>query len=300
VNAPGPNLLDLGEPSEQLRLACKALTTHQPGSNMNVTRRLLLASALMLFLELALIRWLGANVLHLSYFTNFVLLGSFLGIGLGFLLSRTPRSFLPASLVALTGLVALVFVAPVQVDQTSDEIIYFTNIQASGPPAWLLLPLIFCSVAAILVGPAEAVGRCFRDLPPLDAYRLDLVGSLTGIAAFALLSFARAPSVVWGLVVAAAYVVLLRPTVPLWSGVAALTLVGVLALESLTPGVSWSPYYKVETESLGGEPEQVAITVNGVPHQVMAPAWTSSRSCLPWRLGWTGVRCGASSIALIA
>ena len=46
-------------------------------------RRLVLGSALMLFLELALIRWLGSNIVHLSYFSNFVLLGSFLGIGLG-------------------------------------------------------------------------------------------------------------------------------------------------------------------------------------------------------------------------
>ena len=37
-----------------------------------------------------LIRWTGANVLHLSYFSNFVLLGSFLGIGLGFLRARRP------------------------------------------------------------------------------------------------------------------------------------------------------------------------------------------------------------------
>ena len=53
-----------------------------------VVRRLVLGSALMLFLELALIRWLGSNVVHLSYFSNFVLLGSFLGIGLGFLIAR--------------------------------------------------------------------------------------------------------------------------------------------------------------------------------------------------------------------
>ena len=53
-----------------------------------VVRRLMLGSALMLFLELALIRWLGSNVVHLCYFSNFVLLGSFLGIGLGFLIAR--------------------------------------------------------------------------------------------------------------------------------------------------------------------------------------------------------------------
>ena len=49
---------------------------------MSTRVRLLLASFLMLFLELSLIRWAGSQVIHLSYFSNFVLLGSFLGIGL--------------------------------------------------------------------------------------------------------------------------------------------------------------------------------------------------------------------------
>ena len=44
---------------------------------------LVAASFLMLFVELALIRWTGSNIVYLSYFSNFVLLGSFLGIGLG-------------------------------------------------------------------------------------------------------------------------------------------------------------------------------------------------------------------------
>ena len=50
--------------------------------------RLMAASALMLFVQLALIRWCGANLIHLSYFSNLILLASFLGIGLGFLRSR--------------------------------------------------------------------------------------------------------------------------------------------------------------------------------------------------------------------
>jgi len=57
---------------------------------VTVRWRLLLSSALMLFVELTLIRWLGANIVHLSYFSNFVLLGSFLGIGLGFLRAGGP------------------------------------------------------------------------------------------------------------------------------------------------------------------------------------------------------------------
>ena len=47
--------------------------------------RLVLLSFLMLFVELGLIRWAGAYVVYLSFFTNFVLLASFLGVGVGFL-----------------------------------------------------------------------------------------------------------------------------------------------------------------------------------------------------------------------
>ncbi len=241
---------------------------------MRITHRLLLASGLMLFLELALIRWLGSNVVHLSYFTNFVLLGSFLGIGLGFLLARTERSLLPWSPLVLAGLVAVVSFAPVRINRSSDEIIYFTSTDPSGPPAWLTLPLIFCAVAVAVMGPAEAVGRCFKDMPPLDAYRLDLLGSIGGIAAFTALSFLRAPSVAWGLIVAAAFVALLWSQL---SGVISLSvalLVILLAFESMTIGVSWSPYYKVTTDEVPGlnDTEQLRISVNGIPHQVMRSA----------------------------
>src|SRR5690349_8357589 len=82
-----------------------------------VVRRLVLGSALMLFLELALIRWLGSNIVHLSYFSNFVLLGSFLGIGLGFLIARKRWSILPAAPVILAVLVIGTFLEPVTIDR---------------------------------------------------------------------------------------------------------------------------------------------------------------------------------------
>ena len=49
--------------------------------------RVFLASFLVLFLEVALIRWMPAHVRLLSYFSNFILLASFLGIGVGCLLA---------------------------------------------------------------------------------------------------------------------------------------------------------------------------------------------------------------------
>jgi hypothetical protein len=60
-------------------------------------------SFLMLFVELALIRWTGANILHLAYLTNFVLLASFRGIGLGFLRATAERDLFPLAPVALAG-----------------------------------------------------------------------------------------------------------------------------------------------------------------------------------------------------
>jgi hypothetical protein len=55
--------------------------------------RLAFASFLMLFVELALIRWVGANNVFVNNATNFVLLASFLGIGIGFLNARSERDY---------------------------------------------------------------------------------------------------------------------------------------------------------------------------------------------------------------
>ncbi len=238
-----------------------------------VIRRLLLGSSTMLFLELALIRWLGANVVHLSYFSNFVLLGSFLGIGLGFLNSRRTCSALPltAPLLAVTVVLALRF--PVNIQRSGADVIYFTGLHTTGPPAWVALPVIFLLVAATLAGPAEVVGRCFGLLPPLTAYRYDLLGSLIGIGLFTLLSFMWAPSIVWGVLVGCALVVLAIGTrARLIAAASALVVGGMLLSESLTAGVAWSPYYKITTHHSSFGPGALSIWVNGVPHQTMAQA----------------------------
>src|SRR5664279_2474211 len=90
---------------------------------------------------------------------------------------------------------------PVTIDRAGDEVIYFTSLSTQGPPAWLVLPVIFLLVAAVLAGAADVVGRCFARLRPLTAYRWDLVGSLIGTGSFTVLSFVRAPSVIRGIVV---------------------------------------------------------------------------------------------------
>ena len=92
------------------------------------------ASALMLFVQLALIRWAGANLVHLSYFSNLILLASFLGIGLGFLRSRTTRDMGPYTPLGLLLLVAFITFFPAKIEESSSDLIFFTEVRPSGLP----------------------------------------------------------------------------------------------------------------------------------------------------------------------
>src|SRR5690242_7360202 len=100
--------------------------------------RLVLLSFLMLFVELALIRWLGSNVVYLSYFSNFVLLGSFLGIGVGFLRGKSRADLFPWAATALACLVVFVILFPVTIDRSGSQLIYFGG-DASGLPIFVTL-----------------------------------------------------------------------------------------------------------------------------------------------------------------
>ena len=67
---------------------------------------LFLISFLILFLELAAIRWFPAHVLYLTFFTNVVLLASFLGMSVGCLAASHRRNYLtwtPLLLVRCSG-----------------------------------------------------------------------------------------------------------------------------------------------------------------------------------------------------
>src|SRR3954453_20505476 len=56
-------------------------------------RELFLISFLILFFELACIRWFGSTVVFLTFFTNLVLLACFLGLSVGCLAASRPRNY---------------------------------------------------------------------------------------------------------------------------------------------------------------------------------------------------------------
>jgi hypothetical protein len=232
--------------------------------------RLFGLSFLMLFVELALIRWTGANVVYLSYFSNFVLLGSFLGIGLGFLRARSRVNLFPWSPVALALLVLFVLVFPVQVNRAGNQLLFFTStLKTTGLPTWVTLPAIFLAVAAVMMMIGEGVARSFVRFRPLDAYRLDILGSIAGIAVFSALSFANAKPVAWGVIVAVVLVGLLgKKRTGVVQVVALLALVGMLGAETLSSTDLWSPYYRISVAKHGAN---YLVDANGIPHQIIQP-----------------------------
>ncbi|MGA0065980.1 MAG: spermidine synthase [Candidatus Nanopelagicales bacterium] len=244
-------------------------TTVAQGGLLSARLRLVVASALMLFVQLALIRWAGANLVHLSYFSNLILLASFLGIGLGFLRARKPRDLGRYAPVAVLALVAFIFFFPARIEGSSSELIFFTEVEPTGLPTWITLPMVFLVVTFAMTLLGEITGRAFLAFTALDAYRWDIVGSLSGTLAFTLVAFLRSPSWIWPSVLLIALVLLYGRALPLASWLAAVGIIVLLAIESLTPGVSWSPYYKVTTQDFTdtSPAPYTAIQVNGIPHQ---------------------------------
>jgi Spermine/spermidine synthase domain len=237
--------------------------------------RLILLSFLMLFVELALIRWTGSNVIYLSYFSNFVLLGSFLGIGLGFLRGDRKPDLWPFAPIALGALIFFVRVFPVEINSAGGEFLYFGELRTSGPPRQLVLTVVFLVVAAVMTFIAQGVARTFAKFEGLEAYRLDLIGSVAGIVGFSALSFLRAPPLAWGIVAVVVMLVLEAPKVSVTGALQVLggvTIIVVLALETFSVGTSWSPYYKIETTPSKQIPGALLVNVNGLPHQAYFPA----------------------------
>src|SRR3954465_5887850 len=113
---------------------------------------LFVSSFLVLFLETALIRWMPAYVRLLAYFSNFILLASFLGIGVGCLVAPSRRRWflwvplLPALVRGAGHLFRL------EVSVATAGSIYFTSGTAEQVvvvESTMLLPLIFIVVAAL-------------------------------------------------------------------------------------------------------------------------------------------------------
>jgi SAM-dependent methyltransferase len=233
---------------------------------------LFVSSFLVLFLETVVIRWMPAYVRLLAYFSNFILLASFLGIGVGCLLASRRRNLIAWFPLILLGVIVAVDRLRLEVAIPSTSTIYFSSGTAEPVvpvETTLLLPLLFLSVAALFVTVAHRMGRDLTGRPPLRAYVLNLLGSLTGVAAFACVSWLQLPPSVWFGVAAAAAVPLLFDGRRVVAAVnIAVLAASVLVIHQMERGSLWSPYYRI---TVFQDRADTVVEVNHIFHQSMAP-----------------------------
>jgi hypothetical protein len=234
--------------------------------------RLVLTSATLLFVELLLIRWIPSTVRYIGFFSNFLLMASFLGIGLGILLGR--KIDLRAMAIFPILLAAVVWLATslelnIQVRSTNELFFGLAENQAADLN-FLVLPLVFTLVTALMAALALPLGPLLKAGPPLRVYAFDITGSLIGIASFTILSAAGTSPLVW-FTVAGVLVIAINAGARLriTGVVSAVAFAAILfmAWGRTASNETWSPYYRINTyyNSAG----QLAINVNGIPHQTI-------------------------------
>jgi spermidine synthase len=247
--------------------------------------RLFIVSALALFIELALIRYLGSEIRIFAYYKNLVLIACFLGFGVGFYRAAA-RARLGVSLATLVATVAVVSVGvrehwsygPVSATHalsnfagslTMGEENVVSNLDGvllSGF-AWAFALFLACLV--IMFGFAQQIGADIERFPAtrrLEAYSWNVAGSLLGIAVFSLISWLAIGPVCW-------FVPAVLLTIP-WLGLGlkgrpllirrglALASAPLLAF-ALQPSATtiWSPYQKLDLVQLGSG--KTLVLVNG-------------------------------------
>ena len=182
---------------------------------------LFVISALVLFLELACIRWFPAHVLFLTFFTNIVLLGCFLGISVGCLAAARPRDYLAWTPLLLgVALGAARWIdwerersgSVVDVGhQLSPQLVFFgTEYQPLSDPSRFVIPIevvsgaLFLLIALAMAGPGQRLGRSLARISNrIEGYTINIAGSLVGILLFTACSWQRLGPIWWfGIVVA--------------------------------------------------------------------------------------------------
>jgi len=237
--------------------------------------RLVLTSGTLLFVELLLIRWVPSEVRYIGFFSNFLLMASFLGIGIGLLLGRR-REFDTVAIFPILLLVVVTLITKLELNvQVSDPNELFFGLAESNAADvnFLVLPIVFGLVTALMASLAIPLGPLLRSMPPLQAYAWDITGSMLGIAGFTALSAAGTPPIVWFAVVSVLVVALLAGGVGRRllriPAVLALLVLLLLSYTEINANEIWSPYYRINTYRAGNG--ELYVNVNGIPHQALHP-----------------------------
>jgi len=243
-------------------------------------RQLILISALSLFVEMLMIRWVSSEIRIFAYFKNFVLVACFLGFGLGCYLCRR-RVQIMATITALLFL-TLILRAPVPPLRHSLSALPAllggaAEVHVWGVPAlptsWagMLLALVFVVPLFALIATAfipfgQLVGWYLENSPKgVAAYSVNVLASLAGIVGFTLLAFLNRPPWVWFLAAGVLSVLTFwrsaRARIVLSAVFIACTFLLAIPEDSGSK-TYWSPYQKLSVQPLYNNNEIAAYLLN--------------------------------------
>jgi spermidine synthase len=262
---------------------------------------LFLISFLILFFELACIRWFGSTVVFLTFFTNIVLLATFLGMSVGLLTASRRRQYqrwvLPLAFVAVLLAMGTFWAYHHYADKltidvggqtTKPKFIYFgTEYRPADPskfivPLWAVAGAFFTLIAVTFVGLGQTMGRAFDAIPNrVMAYTTDVLGSLSGISVFFAMSWFRLSPHFWFILSMVVALYFVRRRLTLTQVFSAMGVMFIVAMSSYGVAhrgqVFWSPYYKIAYDHTRG-----SIDTNNISHQEMVKIWeTGDRYALP-------------------
>lgn len=212
-----------------------------PAKLNSPSARLFLASFLLLFAEVMVIRWLSAELAIIRAMPNLVLMIVFIGASSG--LSNPDKSKISKwwMILALIGLlVPLVFATPWGFENLSVRF-------GHGVPIWQtlasVLTLLDLAVSLLVLFSAvgAALGREFNQLPPLQAYAVNLAGSILGVIAFGLAGWLQTCPAIWLAACGLCVCLITRNKVAMALSCGAVVLSLAVGSTSI-----WSPYSKLD------------------------------------------------------
>ena len=245
-----------------------------------------------LFLEMLLIRWIGTEVRIFAYLQNTVLVVCFLGLGLGCLTSRKPVT-IRNTLIPLLVLMLLMAIPSTKKVLSSisemlsvlgDVTVWAGSFSANSMQTMLyaclglaLTYFIMVMVIEMFIPIGRLLGRLLAEHPStIQAYSINIAGSLAGTWLFVLLSYLYQPPLTWFIILAVLTVFFLDRSSRAWRLNFAL-LAGIVVLSWFVgpaPGsleTVWSPYQKLVLWSAERRPDihEYNITVNNAAYQAM-------------------------------
>ncbi len=161
---------------------------------------LILLSAVSLFVELLIIRWMSADIRAFSVFKSFPLVACFVGLGAGYALS-SDKLFKYTPWAILLFAIAMRVADVTHIGETpfpSLSVYAWQDIFENTSEIWSRFATLSTFVIAMIIPPILAMlcigsrlGQLFMQAKPLNAYVVNIGGAILGSILFTLASFAR-------------------------------------------------------------------------------------------------------------